>query len=206
MGPSQKSGGSAELGDYVNYDSDYNYDLDLIVPHISPPFRVPFGATSLSDLHSMSGVSSGYRCHYVYNEDEVDSGQSIWEKYSSDTNVSRHSNCNISNQETGEYCKCNDNLKCMNSAEIRVTANAEPLNVDYSTMAPELFPFYVCPSELASPRQKCIDDGGSNCNNKVDQCLQFLKCLGAEFLEMESGDIMVGCQETGTVPLVTALK
>ena len=52
------------------------------------------------------------------------------------------------------------------------------------------------PAGAAFTRQKCIDDGGSNCSNKPDQCLQFLRCgLGAAFLEMESGNVMVECQE-----------
>ena len=54
--PGQKSGGSAELGDYINYDSNYNYDLNLIVPHLKYPYRF---ASDLSSLHSTSGVESG---------------------------------------------------------------------------------------------------------------------------------------------------
>ena len=190
----EKGGGSPSPGDYIRYDSNYNYDIELYVPHLKTPYNF---ASDLSSLHSTSGVESGQRCHYVYNEDEVDVGQSIWDKYSGDVNVSRGSNCEDSGTVKGSYCKCAGALKCMNSAEIRLTGNSEPLNVDYSTMAPQLCPFFVdCPSGLASPRQQCQSDGGSNCSNKSDKCLQYKNCgLGAEFLEIESGNIMIECEE-----------
>ena len=161
----------------------YEYEFNFLVPHLQEPFSF---VRQYSNISKVSGVTSGERCNYIYNETEIPPNStarnSIWELYATDNTINRASVCR--NGEKGDYCQCQAGLKCMNSAQVRIAANAEPLNLDYESMAPNQCLFYFdCPN---NPKAKCRQNRGTNCDDKSDKCLKKSSCLlGAEFSSLD---------------------